>query len=46
MTETLAHGHFSENAQWELSNEYQHDRVEMIFKILGGGSCGFRGKKE
>ena len=34
MTETLAHGHSSESAQRELSNEYQHDRVWMIFKNL------------
>ena len=27
MTETLAHGYLSETTQWELSNEYQHDRV-------------------
>ena len=27
MTETLAHGYSSENAQQELSNEYQHGRV-------------------
>ena len=27
MIETLVHGYSSEGAQWELSNEYQHDRV-------------------
>ena len=27
ITETLAYGYSSESAQWELSNEYQHDRV-------------------
>ena len=27
MTETLTHGYSSESSQWELSNEYQHDRV-------------------
>ena len=27
MTETLAHRYLSESAQWELSHEYQHDRV-------------------
>ena len=32
MTETLAHGYSSEIAQRELSNEYQHDRVLMVFK--------------
>ena len=34
MTETLAYGYSSEGAQWELSNEYQHDRVQMVFKNL------------
>ena len=34
MIETLAHGYLSENAQRELSNEYQHDRVKMVFKNL------------
>ena len=34
MTETLAHGYSSESAQSELSNEYQHDRVQMVFKNL------------
>ena len=32
--ETLAHGYSSESAQWELSNEYQHDRVSTVFKNL------------
>ena len=27
MSETLTHGYSSESTQWELSNEYQHDRV-------------------
>ena len=27
LTETLAHGYSYESTQWELSNEYQHDRV-------------------
>ena len=27
ITETLACGYSSERTQWELSNEYQHDRV-------------------
>ena len=27
MTETLAYEYSSESTQWELSNEYQHDRV-------------------
>ena len=34
MTETLAHGYSSESTQQELSNEYQHDRVKMVFKNL------------
>ena len=33
MTLTLAYGYSSESTQ-ELSNEYQHDRVWMIFKNL------------
>ena len=32
MAETLAHWYSSESTQWELSYEYQHDRVQMIFK--------------
>ena len=34
MTETLAYGYSSESAQRELSNEYQHDRVQMVFRNL------------
>ena len=34
MTESLANGHSSESTQWELSNEYQHDRVWMVFTNL------------
>ena len=34
MTETLAHGYSSESTQRELSIEYQHDRIYMIFKNL------------
>ena len=34
MTETVAHEYSSERTQRELSNEYQHDRVEMVFKSL------------
>ena len=30
----LANGYSSESAQQELSNEYQHDRVLMVFKNL------------
>ena len=32
MTETLAYGYSSESTLRELSNEYQHDRVQMVFK--------------
>ena len=34
MTETLACGYSFESTQLELSNEYQHDRVPMVFIIL------------
>ena len=34
MTETLACGYLSESTQRELYNEYQHDRVLMVFKTL------------
>ena len=34
MTETLEHGYSLESTQRELSNEYQHDRVKMVFKKL------------
>ena len=34
MIETLAYGYSSESAQRKLSNEYQHDRVKMVFKNL------------
>ena len=34
MNKTLANGYSSESTQQELSNEYQHDRVKMIFKNL------------
>ena len=34
MTETLAYGYSSESTQRKLSNEYQHDRVKMVFKNL------------
>ena len=34
MTETLTNVYSSESTQQELSNEYQHDRVQMIFKNL------------
>ena len=32
MTETLALRYSSESTQRELSSEYQHDRVKMVFK--------------
>ena len=32
MTETLANGYSSESTQRELSNEYRHDRVLMVFQ--------------
>ena len=34
MTETLAFGYSYEGTQRELSNEYQLDKVSMIFKNL------------
>ena len=34
MTKTLAHEYSSESTQRELSNEYQHDRVYMVFENL------------
>ena len=34
MTETLANGYSYESGQRELSNAYQHDRVQMVFKIF------------
>ena len=34
MTETLAYGYSFESTQQELSNEYQHDRVLMVFEKL------------
>ena len=34
LTETLVHGYSSESAWLKLSNEYQHDRVQMVFKNL------------
>ena len=32
MTKTLANGYSSESTQRELSNEYQHDSVLIVFK--------------
>ena len=34
MIETLAYGYSSESTQRELSNEYQYDRVQMVFKNI------------
>ena len=34
MTETLAHGYSPEIAQWELSNEYQHDQFRWFAEIF------------
>ena len=34
MTETLENGYSSESTQQDLSNEYQHDRVQMVFKNI------------
>ena len=34
MIETLANGYSFESTQRELSNEYQHDRVLMVFKKI------------
>ena len=34
MTETLANGYSYESTQRELSNEYQYDRVSMVFKDI------------
>ena len=34
MTETLAYGYSYESSQRELSNEYQHDRIQMVIKNL------------
>ena len=34
MNETLAYGYSSESTPQELSNEYQHDSVKMVFKNL------------
>ena len=34
MTKTQAYGYLFESTQRELSNEYQHDRVSMVFKYF------------
>ena len=34
MIETLAHGYSSKSTQREDSNEYQYDRVYMVFKNI------------
>ena len=41
MTETLAYGYSSKSTQRELSNEYQLERVRMIFKNLSGHDINF-----
>ena len=33
--DTLAYGYSCESTQWELSNEYQHDRVWLVFRNIG-----------
>ena len=40
MIEILANGHSSESTQKELSNEYMHDMVQMVFKLVLR-SCAF-----
>ena len=32
--QTMSNGYSSDSSQWELSNEYQHDRVKKIFIIF------------
>ena len=39
MIETLAHGCSSESTQYELFNEYQNDRVKIVFKNLFASLC-------
>ena len=34
MIETLANGYSSVSTQRELSNEYEHNRVKMVFKNI------------
>ena len=34
MTETRAHEYSSESTELELSDEYQHDRIKIVFKNL------------
>ena len=34
MTQTLAYLYLSDSNQQELSNEYQHDRVKIMFKYF------------
>ena len=51
MTETLAHGFSSESTLWKLSNEYHHDRVQMVFKFPcpldeSSSSMGLKGEKQ
>ena len=39
MTETLAYGYLSVSTQQELFNEYQHDRVSIVFTIFLAFLC-------
>ena len=39
MAETLAHGYSSESS---LSNEYQYDRSQAVFKIVASLTIGLR----
>ena len=34
MTEIIVHGYSSERTQGDLPNEYQYDRVQMVFKNI------------
>ena len=34
MIETLANGYSSESTSRDLSDEYQHDRVKMVFRFF------------
>ena len=39
MTEILVNGYSDESTQRGLSNEYQHDRISMVFKELQKRRC-------
>ena len=34
MTESLANEYSYVSTQWEISNEYHHNRIQMIFKVV------------